>query len=229
MEANNLLVDQAIEEGYKPCNLPRLKKSRLRKTRPDCPGLPVPPSTKKAARRPNKATVESSPAESVGAVREGKGPVDPVAGEYYVGYWRQSDSFNIVLVLPTADLGDRRIPVSIKTTGHLKDVPYCYHYSTSEGKILGWKSDFKDGGRLVHKRQFPVIYFDHRPFPEESGIGWLLAEDLSPLIQIVQTPTKFLILSLRWSIWRDNRRQPWLRVGETQSQRLTVGTLTWPK
>jgi hypothetical protein len=40
----------------------------------------------------------------------------------------------------------------------LNFVPSCY--DVSEGYIRGWAPGYEDGGTLVAKREFPVVYFD---------------------------------------------------------------------
>ncbi|KAK8062637.1 hypothetical protein PG997_014734 [Apiospora hydei] len=55
------------------------------------------------------------------------------------------------------------------------DPPRCYNFEGYQ-RIIGWMSNYVDGGKSVEKREFPVMYFD-----EEKNYGWVPAKDLSKL------------------------------------------------
>ncbi|RSL68059.1 hypothetical protein CEP54_002928 [Fusarium duplospermum] len=103
------------------------------------------------------------------------GIMNPKAGEIYAAYWKSSRSFYPVLILPWGGFQDIGFKGSLLDTGLLDDTPSCY---IVDGETAEWADGYEDGGRLVSKRQFPVVYFDELKFPEESSVGWVPVADL---------------------------------------------------
>ncbi|KAL2691281.1 hypothetical protein Neosp_001662 [[Neocosmospora] mangrovei] len=103
------------------------------------------------------------------------GIMNPKAGEIYAAYWKSSRSFYPVLILPWGSFQNIGFKGSLLDTGLLDDTPSCY---VVDGETAEWADGYEDGGRLVAKRQFPVVYFDELKFPEESSVGWVHVADL---------------------------------------------------
>ncbi|KAI5456180.1 hypothetical protein BGZ63DRAFT_326961, partial [Mariannaea sp. PMI_226] len=109
--------------------------------------------------------------------------VDPIPGGIYLGYWPKSKEWQAVLVLPkvtTENPIDIGFPDTIRDLGLTEQIPQCYTYDAQTG-ILDWQDNYKDGGSLVTKRQFPVMYFDGLEFPSRSSVGWMAANNLQPV------------------------------------------------
>lgn len=102
---------------------------------------------------------------------------EPIPGEIYLAYWQKSKDWSPVLLLPHCHLDNVGVPDTVESLGLTVDVPACYVYNHST-KEFSWREGYEDGGLLVTKREFPVMYFDGLKFPEKSAVGWVAAEDL---------------------------------------------------
>ncbi|KAM4062530.1 hypothetical protein HRG_011250 [Hirsutella rhossiliensis] len=89
----------------------------------------------------------------------------------------KSDAWSPVLLLPTDNLHDVGLPITIEALGLTKNVPHCYEYDREE-KSFRWRKEYEGGGRLFAERQYPIIFFDCLDFPERSSVGWVAARDL---------------------------------------------------
>ncbi|KAM4061610.1 hypothetical protein HRG_013244 [Hirsutella rhossiliensis] len=96
-------------------------------------------------------------------------------GEVYLAF--KSDAWSPVLLLPTDNLHDVGLPITIEALGLTKNVPHCYEYDREE-KSFRWRKEYEGGGRLFAERQYPIIFFDCLDFPERSSVGWVAARDL---------------------------------------------------
>ncbi|KAJ4149061.1 hypothetical protein NW754_000497 [Fusarium falciforme] len=103
------------------------------------------------------------------------GIMNPKAGEIYAAYWKSSRSFYPVLILPWGSFQHIGFKGTLLDTGLLDDTPSCY---AADGEAGEWAEGYEEGGALVSKRQFPVVYFDELKFPEESSVGWVPVADL---------------------------------------------------
>lgn len=170
---NNAMVKEYFGSGHKPFNQNQLTKTeRVRR------GLEPPGSVRNPpSQRDGKARVPKSVSSRAGIGRGTKGfpgIIYPVPAELYLGYWSKNKTHYGVLVLPWDDLSPCGITGRLKSTNLLGRAPKCYVIS-KDGEIERWADGYEDGGPLVTKRDFPVMYFDgHR------SVGWLRAKDLSP-------------------------------------------------
>ncbi|SPO03684.1 uncharacterized protein DNG_06367 [Cephalotrichum gorgonifer] len=114
-----------------------------------------------------------------------KGVTDAVPGKAYFGQ-RPDGTWCGLIALPRGEVfGDPTFeeigfPSALADTQVLRTVPGCYRYSRFQRRYLGWDEGFEDGGASVTRREFPVILFDGRPFPSQSQVAWVSAQDLRP-------------------------------------------------
>jgi hypothetical protein len=102
--------------------------------------------------------------------------LDPTPGDVYLGFWGKAKKPWAVLLLPTKNISDVGVPGTIESLGLTEKVPTCYDYDWRT-KEFRWAEGYEDGGALVARREFPVLYFDGR---RKSSVGWLGARDLVP-------------------------------------------------
>ncbi|KAJ4317805.1 hypothetical protein N0V84_007167 [Fusarium piperis] len=143
-------------------------------------GLGIPMTIK----RPKRPRFDGGTAEPRAALPGGphtrssqvvSGIMNPKAGEIYAAYWKSSRSFYPVLILPWGSFQHIGFKGSLLDTGLLDDTPSCY---ILDEETAEWAEGYEDGGDLVPKRQFPVVYFDELKFPEQSSVGWVPVADL---------------------------------------------------
>ncbi|KAB5566240.1 hypothetical protein GE09DRAFT_1106008 [Coniochaeta sp. 2T2.1] len=172
-DKNNKAVKEAFEKGYKPFNRNQLTKTERRSM-----GFPVPETVPArrgqtgaaaaaAQRKKEKAATDTAREASTGVYY-------PVEGELYLGYWSKNKTRYAVMVLPWGSLEPFGLQDTLKETGLLSSTPKCYTVDKATREITGWAEGYEDGGRLVTKREFPVMYFDGK-----LSVGWLGAKDLS--------------------------------------------------
>lgn len=82
-----------------------------------------------------------------------------------------------MLLLPTENLQDIGVQGSLEMFGLTENLPGCYTYNLRTRKFK-WRPGYEDGGPLVSQREFPVIHFDDKIFPEKSTVGWIAAANL---------------------------------------------------
>ncbi|KAB5582892.1 hypothetical protein GE09DRAFT_284532 [Coniochaeta sp. 2T2.1] len=172
-DKNNKAVKDAFEKGYKPFNRNQLTKTERRSM-----GFPVPETVPArraqtgaaaaaAQRKKEKAATDTAREASTGVYY-------PIEGELYLGYWSKNKTRYAVMVLPWGSLEPFGLQDTLKETGLLSSTPKCYTVDKATREITGWAEGYEDGGRLVTKREFPVMYFDGK-----LSVGWLGAKDLS--------------------------------------------------
>ncbi|KAH8659671.1 hypothetical protein BGZ61DRAFT_284168, partial [Ilyonectria robusta] len=103
--------------------------------------------------------------------------IHPTPGEIYLAYWEMSRNWSPVLLLPQDRLDNVGVPDTLEGLGLMDHVPKCYVYDQRMKKFK-WQEAYENGGPLVAKREFPVMYFDGLKFPERSSVGWVAAGDL---------------------------------------------------
>jgi hypothetical protein len=129
------------------------------------------------ARGKRKKDKAASSAAQSGATKEFAGIAYPVDGELYLGYWSKDKTRYPIMLLPWGDLEPYTgIQATLLGTGLLEKPPKCYTIDRITQEITGWSEGYEDGGRLVTKREFPVMYFDN---PEKNSVGFVRATDLS--------------------------------------------------
>lgn len=174
-EKNNDAVKKAFDNGYKPFN-----RNQLSKTERKSMGFAV-PETIPARRthgpwRDGPGNVASNSTASGGS-KEFAAVAYPVDGELYLGYWSKNKTRYAVMLLPWGDLEPYTgIQGTLLGTGLLEKPPKCYTIDRVTHEITGWAEGYEDGGRLVNKREFPVMYFDN---PQKCSVGWVRAKDLT--------------------------------------------------
>jgi len=160
---NNAATTKAFAAGYKPFNRNNLSKSKR-----ESMGLAVPESPPRIRKRPAKEAT-SAPADTstplrllapATAAKSFPGITNPVPGELYRGYWSQNKTKYAVMVLPWGDLSVAGMHGTLATTGLLVKAPRCHLTDRMTQEIRGWAAGYEDGGHLVTKREFPVMYFD---------------------------------------------------------------------
>ncbi|KAL6402657.1 hypothetical protein AUP68_14111 [Ilyonectria robusta] len=104
---------------------------------------------------------------------------EPIPGEFYLAYRKGSTDRCPVLLLPLGHLDNVGVPDAVEILGLIDSVPACYVYNQSANDLV-WQEGYEDGGPLVAKRQFPVMYLDGSEFPNRGLVGWVGAEDLRP-------------------------------------------------
>ncbi|KAH7141970.1 hypothetical protein EDB81DRAFT_653762, partial [Dactylonectria macrodidyma] len=98
-----------------------------------------------------------------------EGVLIPVVGEIYAAHYPRFRFLYPVLVLPWASFGHFKWKASL-----LRITPPCYLFDKKlDIYPRGWAKGYEDGGPFVSQRQYPVIYFDGRRFPEQSDVGWV--------------------------------------------------------
>ncbi|KAK7419642.1 hypothetical protein QQX98_003233 [Neonectria punicea] len=98
-----------------------------------------------------------------------KDVVMPVVGEIYAAHYPRLRFLYPVLVLPWASFDHFKWKASL-----LRVTPACYLFDKKVDRHpRGWAKGYEDGGPLVGQRQYPVIYFDGRRFPDQSDVDWV--------------------------------------------------------
>ena len=166
MRQNNIAVTDAFAKGYKPLNLNQLSKAE-RASR-NFPGDNSPTGTPKAPAQRSSSTREGFIHERPvnGPLAHQKiftGITHPVPGELYLGYWTTEKRNYAVLMLPFGDLKPAGMQGTLESTGLLEPtrVPRCYVQDPAN-KTWGWAAGYEDGGAVITRREFPVMYFDGR-------------------------------------------------------------------
>ena len=176
-EKNNAAVKEAFAKGYKPFNRNQLSKTERRSMGFADPETPSARKTQPGAagqRKKDKVGAES--AQHAGS-KEFAGVAYPVDGELYLAYWSKTKTRYAVILLPWGDLKPSTgMQGTLLGTGLLEKPPKCYTIDRVTREITGWAEGYEDGGRLVTKRDFPVMYFDN---PQRGSVGWVHAKDLS--------------------------------------------------
>ncbi|KAJ9142368.1 hypothetical protein NKR23_g7191 [Pleurostoma richardsiae] len=167
-EKNNAVVKRAFKEGYEPFNANRLTKGeRISQGYEALHSLSIQTTPSRHSEKgPHKPVGNNS--------KPFMGIANPVAGELYLGYWSKTKTKYPVIVLPWGDLRVAGIPATLSQTSLKNNIPRCYIVDRMTQNIKGWAKAYEDDGSLVHKREFPVYYFDRN-----RSVGWLAAKYLS--------------------------------------------------
>jgi hypothetical protein len=170
-ERNNLEFNRALEAGYQPF-----------RAKPDRLGHPE--TGEEPGSAPDKASLGRRPTvQKQGAF---EGIIDPVEGALYRVWY--AGAYYAVLMLPTGSFESVGMVGSIADTGLAAHIPTCYISNKQEKKIHGWADDYKNGGSLIRRRKFPVMYLDGLDVPLDGEFGipkgnlfsWVPARDLRP-------------------------------------------------
>ncbi|KAJ3550307.1 hypothetical protein NM208_g30 [Fusarium decemcellulare] len=105
--------------------------------------------------------------------------LNPAPGWIYLAYWETVRAWYPALILPQShdDFDDIGVPDTPEDLGLMERVPKCYIYDAST-KGLKWKAGYEDGGPLVAKRKFPVLFFNGGKFPDRNTAAWVSARNL---------------------------------------------------
>jgi len=163
LEKNNDMVKKAFtEEGYKPFNLNQLSKSTRASLGypPEPPSGPKPSTQRSDSQAPSTSNVNPPPPANIQSKRSFPGITHPVQGQLYLSYWAVERRDYVVLILPWGELEPAGLSGTLAATGLLSSTPRCYRLDPVTGEISGWANGYQDGGPNVHKREFPVFYFD---------------------------------------------------------------------
>jgi hypothetical protein len=167
---NNTAFKRRLDTGYQPINDIN-KKTPATASRRQSMGaasrstLVAPgPKAAPAVSHPPSPRVEKTLRPEKGAVQI----TDPIAGELYRGYWPANKTWYVVMVLAWGDqlvcgLSGNLVKHNLLATKPRRpkvSVPGCYVLSETGEEIVGWADGFGAGGEKVHKRQFPVMFFD---------------------------------------------------------------------
>jgi hypothetical protein len=174
-DKNNDAVKKAFENGYKPFNRNQLSKTERRSMGF---GDPEPSPGGRAGPDANAQRKKAKPDPTPKAAsKEFTGIAYPLDGELYLAYWSKTKLRFAVIILPWGDLlPSTGMQGTLLGTGLLERPPKCYTIDRVTREITGWAEGYEDGGRLVTKREFPVMYFDSL---QKGSVGWVRAKDLS--------------------------------------------------
>lgn len=189
-DKNNACFSQALRNGYEPFNANRLTKAE--KAALDIEITESPSFHQETSMRKSRGpeSVEGTP----GSDKQFKGITDAKYGNLYLGYWAKTKQKFPVIVLPLGDLKAAGLKGKLLETSLKKTIPRCYVVTrpTPDTKVIsGWAKGYEDGGPLVTKREFPVMYFDDKSYvgypisrrilanPAYSLVGWIPARHLS--------------------------------------------------
>lgn len=102
--------------------------------------------------------------------------INPQPGELYCTKWNNKPY--VVMVLPMASFDTVGV---IGNAVKVRGTPDCY---VRDHDRLKWASGFEDGGKRVHLRYFPVMYFEVRPLVyvgrklQPPSLDWKTAKSL---------------------------------------------------
>ncbi|KAI1431037.1 hypothetical protein GGR50DRAFT_123456 [Xylaria sp. CBS 124048] len=182
-ELNNKEVTRAFANGYQPIGLlnpslaQRRADERAARATTTVRGNGQPP-TKRARRR-----VFSAAKARPGLLQtEGNPITDPKTFHVYNCYWKTERCVYPVLILGWNDQRQGGLARNLASTGLLDSKksrpPNCYIYQATNtgvyGGIIAWASGFEDGGPKIHRRKFPVMFFD-----KDQSVSWVSAKSLS--------------------------------------------------
>ncbi|KAM5341916.1 hypothetical protein ACJ41O_014947 [Fusarium nematophilum] len=156
---------------------------------------------KKTPKRPRFASKASSPTRVERSTRQSKqrihdGIPSPVPGQIYLAYWDKTKDWLPALLLPHLGLEEFGVPGTLESLGLMDRIPECYDYDP-ETKDLKWKAGYEHGGPRVMEREFAVMYFDGKKFPQGSPADWVRARDLQELN--VPTASSRLVPNLKFA------------------------------
>ncbi|KAI1329514.1 hypothetical protein F5Y16DRAFT_100696 [Xylariaceae sp. FL0255] len=174
-DMNNRVVEDAFKvHNYKPLNLCADPKALLKESKKEgtSPAVDETTKTREIARDPPQ-TLECFSQSKVAII------TNPKPFHVYLARWSESGvgpgRLWPVLILGWDDLSPGGLEgEQLVGTGLLRteaEPPECYIYKSN--CIVGWKSEYEDGGPKVEEREFPVMFFDAK-----QHTGWVPAKDL---------------------------------------------------
>ncbi|KAK6860910.1 hypothetical protein PG995_004546 [Apiospora arundinis] len=184
-EKNNAAFTQALDAGYKPLGPDPNQQSTPKETH-QIPSRPRPALREEVATDTSRSATRAESEE-----HEREVITQPLEGKPYLGYWRsgsRGQGWYALIVLPLGSFNVIGLDGSFLETELTKSIPACYE--RQNGTVLQWAEGYRDGERLVNKRQFPVMWFhDAQTFslhkdliiPDPVWYNWLQASDLRPL------------------------------------------------
>ncbi|KAK8106645.1 hypothetical protein PG999_010004 [Apiospora kogelbergensis] len=183
-EKNNAAFTQALDAGYKPLGPDPNQQSTPKETH-QIPSRPRPALREEVATDTSRSATRAESEE-----HEREVITQPLEGKPYLGYWRsgsRGQGWYALIVLPLGSFNVIGLDGSFLETELTKSIPACYE--RQNGTVLQWAEGYRDGERLVNKRQFPVMWFhDAQTFslqkdlmiPDPVWYSWLRAADLQP-------------------------------------------------
>ncbi|KAI1429653.1 hypothetical protein F5Y12DRAFT_724807 [Xylaria sp. FL1777] len=196
---NNKAVDEAFRNGYVPISInnPETRKARQKQTA-------ATHTTQEVSDNLNQKTETITVSQGRGPPSQtsikgkdylsSRGPpkalwmtskeiiTNPKAFHVYYCFWSPESCEYPVMILGWDDQKPGGLEHGLVDTGLLdrkkSTPPRCYVYKDIDGiknaAIAGWSPGFEDGGPMVNRRKFPVMFFD-----ENSNVGWVSAKCLS--------------------------------------------------
>ncbi|EEU41763.1 uncharacterized protein NECHADRAFT_102169 [Fusarium vanettenii 77-13-4] len=104
----------------------------------------------------------------------------PTPGRIYLAYWETTKDWFPALVLPHIGLEAFGIPSTLEKLGLMNSTPDCLRCE-SDTQNLKWREGYEHDGPYAMDREFPILFFDRRDFPEQASAGWVKASDLQEL------------------------------------------------
>lgn len=102
----------------------------------------------------------------------------PRVGQLYNVFWGPSKKPWPAIVLPTnGPCLQVRLRGSIQDLGLIDYPPDCYEIDPISGKLSGWVQGFGDGEPGTANRQYPVLFFDGKNFPDDCSPAWVHTKD----------------------------------------------------
>ncbi|GAB1310637.1 hypothetical protein MFIFM68171_00847 [Madurella fahalii] len=176
-DRNNLVFDRAWADGYRPL---RARSSRTSGTFDKAPA---------GTGHDTQSSASTATPSRQGRSKGFEGVIEPAVGEVYRVWYEPDRAYYAALMLPTGDFGPVGMAGAIVETGLASYVPTCYRFDKQNKEILGWADGYEAGGPRVHRRRFPMMYFDDKldiplhgdlGIPEGDRFSWVLAKDLKP-------------------------------------------------
>ncbi|KAI8650955.1 hypothetical protein NCS57_01431100 [Fusarium keratoplasticum] len=139
------------------------------------------PSPKKRQYESNESEVkEKEVSRRSPKQRRISGIIRPTPGRIYLAYWEMTKDWLPALVLPHIGLEAFGIPSTLEKLGLMNQTPDCLRCE-SDTQNLKWREGYEYDGPRAMDREFPVLFFDRRDFPEQASAGWVKASDLQEL------------------------------------------------
>ncbi|RSL58701.1 hypothetical protein CEP54_007617 [Fusarium duplospermum] len=139
------------------------------------------PSPKKRQHESNESEVkEKEISRRNPKQRRLSGITRPIPGRIYLTYWETTRDWLPALILPHIGLEAFGIPSTLEELGLMKNTPACLRCEP-DTQNLKWREGYEHDGTHAMDRQFPVLFFDRRDFPEGASAGWVKASDLQEL------------------------------------------------
>lgn len=104
----------------------------------------------------------------------------PIPGRIYLAYWETTKDWLPAMVLPHIGLEAFGISSTLEKLGLTNNTPDCLRCEP-DTQNLKWREGYEHDGSRAMDREFPVLFFDRRDFPEQASAGWVKAIDLQEL------------------------------------------------